>query len=184
MYTQQLSFCLDRVTPSSVSPPPTATFTSTQPIAPTPSAIPTTGTPQEITTDFPTMDLAGPPRSDQLAGVIVGALLTAVALVLIVVLIIFLVLLLRKRRGEKLYNVPVPPQPQNTDNPVYTIEVKNNEAYSTTHQIPTQDNVAYIQTTPQISTEDNVAYGQKEDDYTIVSDQNEYDYICAIVDHT
>ena len=63
-----------------------------------------------------------------------------------------------------------------------TIEVKKNDAYSTIHQIPAEDNVAYItsQVTPQIPTEDNVAYGRivSEDDYAIVSDPNaEYDYV-------
>ena len=42
----------------------------------------------------------------------------------------------------------------------HEFELKGNEAYSsTTHYIPTEDNVAYAQTT-QISTKDNVAYGQ------------------------
>ena len=123
-YTLNNSLSLDRVTPSSESPSPTATVSSTQSsitVVPSPSAIPATSTPQGI---IPTTELADPSESgsvsDQLAGVIVGALLAAVALVLIVVLVIFLILLLRKRRGQKLYDVPVPPQPQNMDNPVYT----------------------------------------------------------------
>ena len=70
------------------------------------------------------MDLAAPPQSGadtgQLVGVIVGALVAALSLVLIVILAIFLILLLTRRRSQKLYDVPVPPQPQNMDNPVYT----------------------------------------------------------------
>ena len=132
------------------------------------------------------MDLAAPsqPGADtgQLIGVIVGALVAALSLVLIVILAIFLILLLTRRRSQKLYDVPIPPQPQtDIDSTIYlqlidsqSIEVKNNEAYSpsTTQQIPTEDNVAYGplipavhnaaygQVTSQIPTEDNVAYGQ------------------------
>ena len=116
------------------------------------------------------MDLAVPsqPGADtgQLVGVVVGVLVAALSLVLIVILVIFLVL----KRSQKLYDVPVLPQPQtDIDSTIYSqiidsqgIEVKNNEAYSpsTAQQIPTEDNVAYGQITPQISTEDNVAYGQ------------------------
>ena len=116
------------------------------------------------------MDLAAPPQpgadTGQLIGVIVGALVAALSLVLIVILVVFLVL----KRSQKLYDVPVPPQPQtDIDSTIYSqiidnqgIEVKNNEAYSpsTAQQIPTEDNVAYGQITPQIPTEDNVAYGQ------------------------
>ena len=52
-----------------------------------------------------------------------------------------------------------------TDKPTQQIqsdqlfELKSNEAYgSTTHYVPTEDNVAYIQTAPQISKEDNNYY--------------------------
>ena len=124
------------------------------------------------------MDLAAPPQpgadTGLLVGVIVGALVAALSLVLVVILAIFLILLLTRRRSQKLYDVPVPPQPQtDIDSIVYSqvidsqgIELKNNEAYSlsTTQQIPTEfeDNVAYDQATSQIPTEDNyiIAYDQ------------------------
>ena len=105
------------IAPTSASTPP-ATIT----IAPTPPP-----TPQDSTSGLmisTTMDLAAPPQpganSGQLVGVIVGALVAALSLVLIVILAIFLILLLTRRRSQKLYDVPVPPQPQNMDNPVYT----------------------------------------------------------------
>ena len=140
------------------------------------------------------MDLAAPPQpgadSGQLVGVVVGALVAALSLVLIVILAIFLIFLLIRRRSQKLYDVPVPPQPQtDIDSTIYSqiidsqgIEMKNNEAYSpsTTQQIPIEDNVAYSQAAAsqlQITTEDNVAYGHREDDYAIVSDPTEYDYV-------
>ena len=70
------------------------------------------------------MDVAVPPQpgadAGQLVGVIVGALVASLSLVLIVILGVFLILLLTRRRSQKLYDVPVPPQPQNMDNPVYT----------------------------------------------------------------
>ncbi len=208
----QLSISLDNDTSStSTSLPPTTALTSTQPATtmdPTPPANPAT-TPQDTNTGSVTVDLAAPPQSgadsNQLVGVIIGALLAALSLVLIVVLAIFLVLLLTKRRGEKLYDVPVPPQPQNMNDTILSqtidsqsIEVKNNEAYflSTTQKIPTVDNIAYASSpaTSQIPTEnnvaydqamsqlqptigDNVAYGQREDDYATVSEPTEYDYV-------
>jgi hypothetical protein len=96
-------------------------------MAPTPPPTDSRTTPQDSTSDFlisTTVDLAAPPQpgpnSGQLVGVIVGALVAALSLVLIVILAIFLALLLTKRRSQKLYDVPIPPQPQNMDNPVYT----------------------------------------------------------------
>ena len=65
----------------------------------------------------------GSSDSGQLVGVVVGAVVAAVAFVLIIVLVILLVFILtRRRRGQKLYDVPTSPQPQprNMDNPVYT----------------------------------------------------------------
>ena len=207
----QLSVSLDNGTSSmSTSLPPTTAPTSTQPTTtmdPTPPANPAT-TPQDTITGSTTVDLAAPPQSgadlNQLVGVIIGAIL-ALVLVFIVVFVIFLVLLLTKRRGEKLYDVPVLPQPQNMNDTILSqtigsqsIEVKNNEAYSlsTTQKVPTVDNIAYASSpaTSQIPTEnnvaydqamsqlqptigDNVAYGQREDDYATVSDPTEYDYV-------
>lgn len=120
------------VTPSSsitrVSLSSTPATPSIQPdtttLSDTPSANSTATLQDTQSTDFPTMDLADTPQlntnSGQLIGVIVGALLAAFSLVLIVILVAFLVIILAKRRGQKLYDVPVLPQPQNMDNPVYT----------------------------------------------------------------
>ena len=117
---------LGNVTLSPTSLPPTTTPSSTQSatsMVPTSPTDPKT-TSKDTTTGSTTIDSAAPSQSgansNQLVGVIVGALVAALSLVLIVILAIFLIILLTKRRGQKLYDVPVPPQPQNMDNPVYT----------------------------------------------------------------
>ena len=142
-------------------------------MAPTPPS-----TPQDSTSGLKstTTDLAAPPQpgadTGQLVGVVVGALVAVLSLVLISILAIFLVL----RRSQKLYDVPVLPQPEDNvaygqitpqipteDNVVYDqIPTEDNVAYydQVTPQIPTEDNVAYDQITPQIPTEDNIAYAQ------------------------
>ncbi len=201
----QLSISLDNGSSStSTSPPPTAAPTSTQPAATMTSTSPAnpTTTLQDTITGSTAIDLAVPPQSGanlgQLIGVIIGTLFAALSLVLIITFAIFLALLLTKRRGQKLYDVPVLPQPQNMGYPVHTqttdgqsVELKKNEAYSrsTIQQIPTVDNVAYTPrpAASQIPTENNVAYSQaittgdndhKEDDYATV---NEYDYAYNIL---
>ena len=175
--------------PSASTPPATTTMAPTSPPTPRDS---TSGLMISTTTD-----LAAPSQSGadtgQLIGVIVGALVAALSLVLIVILAVFLILLLTRRVSQRLYDVPVPPQPQtDIDSNIYSqiidsqgIEMKNNEAYSlsTTQQIPTEDNVAYGQAAAsqlQITTEDNVAYGHREDDYATVSDPTDNNIMHAI----
>ena len=56
----------------------------------------------------------------------------------------------------------------------------DNVAYYDTSHIQIEDNVAYSQAAAsqlQFTMGDNVAYDHKEDDYAIISDPTEYDYV-------
>ena len=165
-----------------------APTTVSSPEAPTPPPTDSKATPQDSTSDLTStsIDLATLPQSGSgdnsaLIGGIIGAVSAIAALVpLFLIVTIFLVLLI-KRRSQRLYNIPTPQPQTDINSTIYSqiidsqgTEVKNNEAYSpsTTQQIPTEDNVAYVplipivdnaaygQVTSQIPTEDNVAYGQ------------------------
>ena len=60
------------------------------------------------------------------------------------------------------------------------IPTVDNVAYYDTSKIQTEDNIAYSQAAAsqlQFTMGDNVAYDRKEDDYAIISDLTEYDYV-------
>ena len=60
------------------------------------------------------------PKSDQLVGVIVGALLSLLAPLSLLLIVISAILLIpTNRRRQKLYDVPISLQSQDMDNSVY-----------------------------------------------------------------